>query len=184
MKGKSMKFWILTVICLVFAIGSTANAAKYNHQITVKEITFAWKVDGAKLDIQLSARTRGWVGIGFNPTFMMKGARFVLGYVKDGKVVVSDQFGTESTWHEPVDKLGGKSDVTLLGGKEVGDVTTINFSIPLVPTDGEGKKIDPNAMTTVLLAYGPNFDSFMLKHKFKTRLKVNLATGKYSHLGL
>ncbi len=172
---------MLVVCCMTFFLCSTVLAADYDHEITVQKISFSWKIVGPAIHIKLSAQTKGWVGIGFNPSYMMKGARFVLGYVKNGKTVITDQFGTGDTHHDLVGKLGGKSDVAVVGGKEEGGVTTLEFSLPLVPTDATGgKNIDPTAMTSVLLAYGPDFDSFLMKHKFRIKLSVNLSTGKYN----
>ena len=42
------------------------------------------------------------------------------------------------------------------------------------------KPIDQRGETVVLLAYGPDRDSFKVKHKFRTAMKVNLATGASS----
>ncbi len=180
MNGKAFRIGLLIVSCAALVFCSTVFASEYDHEIKIQKIDFSWKIDGANIHIRLSARTKGWVGIGFNPSEMMKDAKFVLGYVKDGKPSVSDEFGTGITNHQPVEKLGGKSDISDVSGKEEGGTTTIEFTIPLVPTDSKGKKIDPNTMTTVLLAYGPDFDTFRMKHKFRTKISVDLSTGKYS----
>lgn len=180
MNGKAFQIGMMIISCAALAFCSTVFASEYDHEIKVQKIEFSWKIDGADIHIKLSAQTKGWVGIGFNPSLMMKDAKFVLGYVKNGKPIVSDEFGTEITNHQPVEKLGGTSDITDVSGKEQGGITTIKFTIPLTSTDSKGKKIDPNTMSTVLLAYGPEFDSFRMKHKFRTRLSVNLSTGKYS----
>ncbi len=178
MIGNVWKSSMLLVSCLVFALCSTASAASYDHEIKAQNMTFSWKVDGSNLNVKLSAPTKGWVAIGFNPSNEMKDAKFVLGYVKDGKTVLQDAFGTGDTKHEAVEDLGGKSDVTLIGGTETGSDTTIEFTLPLVSKDTKGGKIDPAADTVVLLAYGPDHDSFKMKHKFRIKLTVNLTTGK------
>ena len=178
MIGNVLKKCLLFVSCLVLSLCSTVYAASYDHEITAHKMTFSWKVDGANLNVRLSAPTKGWVAIGFNPSKEMKDAKFVLGYVKDGKAVLSDEFGTGENKHDAVEDLGGKSDVTLVGGTEAGGITTIEFTLPLVAKDTKGGKIDPAADTVVLLAYGPDHDSFKMKHKFRTSLTVNLTTGK------
>lgn len=179
MIGNGLKSCLLFVSCLVLALCSTAFAAGYDHEISVQKVTLSWKVDGSNLNVKLSAPTKGWVGVGFNPSDEMKDAKYVLGYVQDGKTTLSDEFGVGVNKHEAVEELGGKSDVILVGGKEEGGVTTIEFSLPLVSKDSKGGKIDPAADTVVLLAYGPDHDSFKMKHKFRTKLTVNLTTGKY-----
>lgn len=178
MFGKILKFGLLVVSCIGLASGPI-YAAGYDHEITSQKMTFAWKVDGSHLNVKLSGPTKGWVGIGFNPSKEMKDAKYVLGYVKEGKVILSDEFGSGETKHDAVENLGGKSDVTLVGGAEEAGVTTIEFSLPLISTDTKGGKIDPAAETTVLLAYGPDNDSFKVKHKFRAKLNVNLSTGTY-----
>ena len=170
----------MILFCIAF-LCSTVSAATYDHEITVQRMVFSWKVAGTDLNVRLTAPTTGWVAIGFNPSAGMKGAKFVLGYVQDGKAVISDEFGAGEIKHEPVEKLGGKSDITLIGGKEEGGVTTIEFAIPLVSRDTKGGRIDPAGDTTVLLAYGLDGDTSKLRHQFRTSIGVNLASGKNTH---
>ena len=158
------------------------EAADYTHEVKAKKMSFAWTVNGDRLDVKLSAETTGWVAVGFNPTDAMKGANFILGFVKDGKVTLSDDFGDSPSGHKPDDKLGGTEDVTLVGGSEENGATTIEFSIPLASADANDGKINADGETIVLLAYGPDRDSFKVKHKFRTAMKVNLTTGAASAL--
>jgi hypothetical protein len=179
---KVMRIVVLMVSCLSLGLSAIVYAASYDHEIVAQKMTFSWKVDGANLHIKLSAPTKGWVGIGFNPSKEMKDAKIVLGYVQNEKTVLSDEFGIDETKHESVETLGGKSDVTLVDGNEKNGTTTIEFTLPLVSTDSKGCTIDPMAETTVLLAYGADTKSFKIKHKYRTRLNVNLATGKFKQL--
>jgi hypothetical protein len=57
---------------------------------TENGITFRWKAEKDLLRVVLSARTTGWVAVGFDPVEMMKGANFVIGYVKEGMIFVGD----------------------------------------------------------------------------------------------
>ena len=41
--------------------------SNYDHNVTVKEMAFLWKVDGESLKVKLTAKTTGWLGVGFNP---------------------------------------------------------------------------------------------------------------------
>ena len=166
--------------CLPLLSASAAPAADYAHQVEAKKMSFAWTVDGDRLAVKLAAETTGWVAIGFNATDAMKGANYILGYVKDGKVTLSDDFGDSPTGHKPDDKLGGTEDVTLIGGSEENGTTTIEFSIPLASADANDGTIAPDGDTVVLLGYGPDRDSFKVKHKYRTTMKVNLATGAAS----
>ncbi len=176
MKGKSAST-VLAVICALSLLCGHALAADYPHEVQVKKMSFAWKVNGDRLEVKLSAETTGWVAVGFNPKDGMKGANYILGYVKDGKVTLTDDFGDTPVGHKVDDKLGGTEDVTLIGGTEENGKTTIEFAIPLASADANDGPIDVKADSLVLLAYGPDRDSFKVKHKFRTGLKVNLGTG-------
>ncbi|MFH1155112.1 MAG: DOMON domain-containing protein [Pseudomonadota bacterium] len=178
----SAKPRFIVVVCVCFFMMSLTSAfagGNYAHKIDVKDMTFAWTIDGSNLNVQISAKTDAWVGIGFNPSEEMKGADFILGYVKGTEVTVSDQFGTSNYQHMEDKKLGGAENVTDISGSEADGVTTIGFTIPLKSGDDKDQAISPTGDTTILLAYGVGRDSFSSKHRFRTALTVNLTTGAY-----
>jgi hypothetical protein len=152
-------------------------AADYKHTIEAKDISFSWTIDGDKLAGKIAAKTDGWVGVGFNPSDKMKDANFVIGYVKDGETKMIDEYGTTPTGHKNDEELGGKTDVTLVGGTEEGGMTTIEFVMPLQSGDEKDGSLVVDGDTVVLLAYGSGRDSFKSKHKFRTAITVNLGTG-------
>lgn len=168
------------LICgLIFICGAASvQSAEYEHELTAKGTTFAWKVDGDTLHAKMSAKTKGWVAVGFNPSKKMKDANYILGYVKDGEAKVVDHFGDKNTGHSSDEKLGGTSDVTLVGGSEDGGVTTIEFTIPMNSSDKYDGVLSKDGDTVVLLAYGPARDSFKPRHKGKAKKTVNLGTGE------
>ena len=182
MQVRNILKMIVGIGVLLCATVINIQAAEYAHEVKDKKISFAWNVEGDKLAVRLTAETEGWVGIGFNPVSEMKGANFILGYVKNGVAELDDDFGTDENSHKADTKLDGTSDVTLVGGTETGGVTTIEFTIPLNSADKNDTKIDVNGETTVLLAFGAGRDSFLAKHKYRTALKVNLSTGASQNL--
>lgn len=173
---------LLTILSTLLISGMTpVAAADYDHTLTSKKITFEWKINGANIDIRLSAPTKGWVGVGFNPSKQMKDANFIIGYVKNGKVKVTDDYGKSNKTHGKDSKAGGKKDVTGISGSEENGATTIAFTIPLNSGDSKDKALDINADTTVLLAYGSGRDSFKSRHKVHEILNVNLASGAFKN---
>lgn len=178
------RFFLITISLLFIFVSHPSFAAEmtYPHKITVDKINFQWSLDADAIHIKLSAETTGWVGIGFNPTDKMKDANFVIGYVKNGKVNVKDQFGSGITKHDEDVKSGGKDNLTNVSGKESGGMTEIAFTLPLNSGDKHDQVINPDGDTTVLLAYASGMDSFFIKHKFRTRLSVNLSTGSFKQL--
>jgi len=168
---------MLGAVYLSLLLTADLNAAGYQHSLTVDKMTFDWSIEGGNLAIKLSAPTTGWVGIGFHPTDMMKDANIILGFVKDGKVEISDEFGNQPTQHVPDTKRDGTDNVTVIGGSETGTTTTLEFSIPLQSGDANDGVIDPKGDTLVLLAYGPDRKSTKLKHQFAKTITVNLGSG-------
>jgi hypothetical protein len=176
-------FFILAAILFALIINNCLAAdMAYQHAITAGPITFEWTIVEENIHIKLTAKTTGWVGIGFNPTHEMKDANFIIGYVKDGVVAVKDQFGINENNHAEDVKSGGKENITDISGKEVAGVTEIVFTIPLNTGDKYDGVINPAQDTTILLAYAAGMDSFFTKHKYRTRLKVNLASGSYKEI--
>ena len=173
-----MFLWIAILLCVPLS----ALAMDYTHKVDVDGMTFQWKVDGDNLHVSLKAKTTSWVGIGFNPTEGMKDANFILGYVKGGKVKIADHHGTTARQHAEDSKSGGENNVTNAAGKEAGGFTEISFTIPLNSGDANDAAIMPDKENVVLLAYGPGRDSFKTRHAFKTALKIDFATGKFSKL--
>ena len=173
---------LFTLFVTLFFSGITPVAADYDHKLTSKKITFEWKVNGANIDIRISAPTTGWVGVGFNPSKQMKDANFILGYVKKGKVKVTDDYGKSNKTHGKDSKAGGKKDVTGISGSEENGATTIAFTMPINSGDSKDKALDINGDTTVLLAFGAGRDSFKSRHKVHEILSVNLSSGAFKNI--
>lgn len=123
---------------------------------------FSLVVAGDKAEITMSYKTAGWVAVGFNPVQAMKGADFIIAYVKDGKAYARDDYGPTPVSHASDLKAGGTDDVTLIDWSEAEGMTTVRFSIPRLAahhTDsslGQGKH-------RVIMAAGPK-DDFSSKH--------------------
>jgi len=169
---------IVAALVLAFCFGPLgASAASYDHEVKGKNISFAWKIDGTTLNGKISAKTDGWVAVGFNPSDKMKDANIVIGYVKNGRVTLDDQFGDKMTGHSADKDLGGTNDVTLVSGTEEGGMTTIEFTMPMDSGDKYDRVLTADADTTLLLAYGPDRDSLRPHHQWRGAKIVNLSTG-------
>jgi len=134
---------------------------------------FTYEFKGNEIEFIVAAPTTGWVGIGFNPSVMMKDADYVLGYVKDGTVYFQDNYGTGNTSHAPDVSLGGTEDVRGIRGSETNGKTTIVFALPLDSMDQYDKKFVQGETYKVLLAYGKNgADDFTSMHSKRTAIDV------------
>lgn len=168
----------LLLIALLGTFTIATAAQTYDFKKEFKGMSMEWKVDSKMLHVRLVAETKGWVGVGFNPKTGMKGANFILGYVKRGKVKIIDEFGVRNTDHINDELNGGTTNVSNIEGSEKRKETTISFSIPFNSNDASDTVIDPNGKTLVLLAFGPDRDNFHTRHKFRTKFTVILSTGK------
>ncbi len=151
---------------------SAAPATPGFKQTSAAGVTMEWKITGPNIEIKLRAQTTGWVGVAFDPTSMMKGANFIIGYVKDGQAHVADHFGNQLTNHEPDTELGGKDNLSAVSGKEENGVTEIAFTIPLDSGDKYDKPLGAGKHV-VLLAHG-NGDDFETPHQPNARAKISV----------
>ncbi len=173
-----MKKTLFGLVLALSMVGvNSVQAADYDHEMKGAGVTFSWKVDGDTLHGKMSAKTKGWVAVGFNPVEKMQGGNYILGYVKGDDVQVADHFGNKKINHDSDEKLGGTSDVTIVGGTEKGGTTTIEFTIPMNSGDKYDTALVADGDTTVVLAHGPPRDSFKARHKKQAIKTVNLSTG-------
>jgi hypothetical protein len=156
---------------------------EYTQGIAVRDMRFLWRLQQDSIDIKLLAPTKGWVGIGFNPETPenMKGASFIIGYVKGGNAEAFDHYGITENKHKDDEKLDGKTNFSNLSGSEQDGQTELAFTVPLDSGDPQDRPLSLEEDTIVLLAYGRS-DSIVLKHRFRALLKVNLSTGEHSVL--
>lgn len=165
------------VLCTLTVAVTPLLAATYDHQVEAKGVTFSWKIDGDTMHAKMSAKTKGWVAVGFNPSEKMKGANFIIGFVKNGKAEIADHYGKSAVAHAADTKNDGSEDVTLVGGSEEKGITTIEFTMPIKSSDQNDSVLSTDGDTVVLLAYAIR-DSFKARHKGKPGIiTVNLATG-------
>lgn len=151
----------------------------YKYKIIVQDMEFNWRPSGDTLQLMIRAKTKGWVGVGFNATEGMKDAWFIMGFVQNGKATVTEQHGNSLTTHREKLDLGGTSSVTNATGTEQNNVTEIRFTIPIRPAGTVDKPLNVTGDTVVLLAYGKSKQIAQL-HAFRAKVTVNLSTGNYS----
>lgn len=91
-----MKKTIMTAVfsaILMLILPLTVWAMDYQHKIEAENISFAWTIEGDLIHVQLSAKTEGWVAVGFEPEDVMAGADIIIGMVTEGQVKIQDNYG-------------------------------------------------------------------------------------------
>ena len=142
-------------------------------RITSKGITLKWKVVKSNLEVKLSAPTKGWTAVGFDPTNMMQDANLIIAYVKEGEPFIRDDYGSWLTSHASDISGGGSEDVILLEGRETESLTLISFIIPMSSGDKRDRPLVQGHEYDVLLAFG-NKDDFSTVHRQKTKVTIIL----------
>jgi len=173
---KRLTLWLM-VLAVFLGSAFWAGAQEYTYTLEDGPMCFSWAVEEGVLHVKLTGKTSGWVGVGFNPEEMMKGANFVMGYVKAGEVKVTDHVGNNDRNHKADTKSGGVNNTSDIAGSEAGGVTEIFFTIPLNTEDSNDTVLDPLGVTTILLAMGSGRDSFRSIHKFRSVHRVTLTSG-------
>ncbi len=176
-----MRPWQAALVALILAAGCGDDPAGPSGEdwqsYTTGDVVFEWRIeeDGTVLHVRLEAPTTGWVAVGFEPTVLMKDANLIIGYSENDSEYIRDDFGTNVTSHEADLSLGGTSDVTLLGGGQVGNRTNMEFSIPMASGDAYDVVLTQGTTHTIILAYGPSGgDDFTSAHQFAEAVSLEL----------
>ena len=149
------------------------DKGEYAKTVEAAGVSVHWSTDEKFLYGALSAKTKGWIAVGFDPDSGMAGANYIFGYVKDGKTVVADMFGSGGYSHPLDTDLGGTDDIKATGGSENGGVTVIEFQIPLDSGDAKDKPLVSGKSYRIILAHG-NGDSFSSPHTSRGSAKLKL----------
>jgi len=169
---------LFAAVILILLVTGGAWASDYEHKLDVNKMDVFWSIDGDKIHVKLSAKTTGWVAIGFDPEKAMQGANIIIGAVKNGKVKIEDHYGDRKRGHKSDEKLGSANHVMDPIGLEENGVTTISFSLPLDSGDKWDKPIDPEKWSRIMIAYGSGRDSFKAGHAWRGVYEINYTTGE------
>lgn len=125
---------------------------------TAAGVTVQWMVDETMLNVQVSAPTDGWIAVGFDPTNKMKDANIIIGFVKDGVVMLRDDYGIGQVRHGADVDNGGTDNLSNVEGGETDGATTIRFTIPLDSGDALDKVLVPGQSYKMIAAQGSKDD--------------------------
>jgi hypothetical protein len=174
MMKKTVLIW--AAICVLFP--AYVFAMEYQHKFEADDMEVFWTIDKEQIHVKLTAKTTGWVAIGFDPESAMQGANIIIGAVKNGKVKIEDHYGDRKRGHSPDEKLGGENHVLNPAGEEADGVTTISFSLALDSGDKWDKAIVAQGTSRIMVAYGSGRDSFKAGHKYRGVYDINYSTGE------
>ncbi len=184
-----MRFGLILIFLVQFlavakvrAVDSDSGASLQAEQIPQKtafksvtndSVIFSWQVEGTMLHIRLTTPFAGWVAVGFNPSWVMKGADILIAWRDGDQVRVEDHFGNTPFSHVADESLGGKNNVTDAWGTFTNNVQTIAFSLPLRSGDKYDQELQEGKKVKVLLACRRD-NNIRKKHSWKKAFYVNL----------
>ncbi|XP_033106208.1 DBH-like monooxygenase protein 1 homolog [Anneissia japonica] len=132
-KGKLLRTTV--ILCILFPLAVKAqNTIDENHVVVLNQeydIILKWRIAGDDIFFEMSAKTYGYVAIGFSPNGGMPGSDIVAGWVKNDVTFLSAYHATK--FAKPDIDLS--NDYELLYGFEEGNKTTIGFSRKLQTCD-------------------------------------------------
>ncbi len=130
-----------------------------NHFFDKKtKINVFWKIDNNKIHFALESPGQGWVGIGFNPKGpVMNGADIFMGFVKNGKTYINEEYANTPYSHEPIVQAGGKDCILSYKGESTHNGTILTF-VRNLKSCGLHDKTISNKDMTVMLAYSNGKD--------------------------
>ena len=138
-------------------------------------IHMEWTTVAGAMMVKISAPTTGWIAAGFDPGIGMQDANILIGYVKNDKAYMEDDYGSGPSSHAPDVGGGGTDDITVIIGHETAGRTELQFIIPLDSGDGRDRKLTVGEIYKVILAYGEdNADDFTSYHKFRIVVDVKI----------
>ncbi len=152
------------VAVIPVAIDGIVFQGEYAHSMDAGGFEVHWSNDINYLRVGLVSPGSGYVAIGFDPDYRMKGANFILGAVDDGQLMMRDDYGNGPVSHTADTLLGGTNDILEAAGQEQDGQTTVEFVIPLITRDANDKTLVPGETYDILIAYHETSDSFAAGH--------------------
>lgn len=159
----------LTFAASVFAQEATVTAEKDGFKLSIV-------IQGKNAKVAVQAPATGWVAVGLDPTRMMKGADFLIGYVKDGVTVVRDDYGVGQTMHASDSSQGGIDNIIASSGEEKAGTTRIVFTVPVDSGDSKDGRWTPGPHAIIMACSGG--DSFSAFHKALTKFQITIPEAK------
>jgi hypothetical protein len=145
-------------------------SAKGDTKISSGNFSLEWVRTYSNITFTLQGKTTGWISIMIDAKNKMKDGDIYIGYVKDGKAYMRDEFGVQPWKHQPDTEIGGKDHILSCTGFEKDGFTQITFTIDLSYRDPYDSAFEPGEHTVVFAAGAD--DTFTSKHKQLAMVKV------------
>lgn len=157
------KVLIVLFALIILPVNLHSNERVYAND----DIELSWIFLENEIEFTYTAKTTGWLAIGFEPTQVMKNADIKIAYVENGKLVMEDHFAHGFTSHKKDQELGGEYNLTAIEGFEKDGKTTIIFKMPLISSDKYDISLEERGTYKVIFATGRK-DNFKSIHNWRS----------------
>ncbi|OLS20777.1 MAG: hypothetical protein HeimC2_35960 [Candidatus Heimdallarchaeota archaeon LC_2] len=139
--------------------GQIANGEYFTTFIDdLSGIQVYWEHDMSVFTIGLVAPGTGWISLGIGPS--MQDSTMYMGGIENGDTYCVDLDGLENWLHED----DGTNDIIDCVASETDDQTTLEFTIPMNPTDSLDTVLEVKKVYSMFLAYHRTSDDRTLIH--------------------
>jgi len=150
------------------------NTGEYAHAMEAGGFRVYWSNDAVVLRMGLFGPGTGYVAIGLDPDRRMQGANFIIGTIRNGQIVIRDDYGAGTVSHGSDIDNGGTDDILAAAGREFNGQTTLEFIIPLDSGDRFDKPLVPGETYQVLVAFHDTSDDFSIRHSQRGAGEIRL----------
>ena len=134
---------------------------EYAHTLELADGRFilAWRIEGERIHLALSAEAPGWVMVGLDPIVLLDSADLLIGWVADGAARVIDAWSLGPNGPVAPDvELGGVDNILEQAGAERDGRTTVELSRLLETGDPYDRPIPAGGGNKLVWAYGRTDD--------------------------
>ena len=118
----------------------TISDNEYSKQQKIGDIDVFTRVNGDTVMMALRTKTTGYMSIGIGAEEKMKGADILMCSVKDGKVILSEEYSPDPVGPHPV-KQGSTPAVSMVNGSYKDGIMIVEFTRKLNPGGPQDKPL-------------------------------------------
>jgi len=158
------------ILLFLLSIGTGTSEWK---SVEKNGMLFAWKINGAYMECEVSSPGQGWLAIGFNEEDKIVGSNLIMGAAEYGHFKMNDRYVVAFGRHESVLSLGANEALMNRDVVEKTKGTTMSFKIKRKNTDKYHVILEEGKEIYIWLAYSEN-DNFAHHSAMRTSLKITL----------
>lgn len=168
-----MKLISLALFFIYSCTATTPNFYNKMKKVNKNGMTVFWEINESQLAIKMFAPTDGWIAIGFNTKDGLINTNLIMACVKNGQVLIEDQFIKSPGSHIKVTDLGGNDQTSRHSGEETAKGTTISFEITQFALDQFHHHLKEGQKYHLLMAFSRE-DDFQHHSMMRTSVEIIL----------